>query len=141
MKPACWEACFLYPCPTVEHSNNCLLLLCVLFLKPSGHYTKITNMCSDIQTAQNGFKYITLGTIFIAWGYLQGGGTSSFSDIASSLLSVTISPNKINSNGDKVSAPVAAIKEDNSTIVNYDTGPGTGTPKIRCNVLVTGIVL
>ena len=103
--------------------------------------TKITNMCSDIQTAQNGFKYITLGTIFIAWGYLQGGGTSSFSDIASSLLSVTISPNKINSNGDKVSAPVAAIKEDNSTIVNYDTGPGTGTPKIRCNVLVTGIVL
>lgn len=42
MKPACWEACFLYPCPTVEHSNNCLLLLCVLFLKPSGHYTKIT---------------------------------------------------------------------------------------------------
>ena len=106
-----------------------------------GRDTKITNMCSDIQTAQNGFKYITLGTIFIAWGYLQGGGTSSFSDIASSLLSVTISPNKINSNGDKVSAPVAAIKEDNSTIVNYDTGPGTGTPKIRCNVLVTGIVL
>lgn len=41
MKPACWEACFLYPCPTVEHSNNCLLLLCRLFLKPSGHYTKI----------------------------------------------------------------------------------------------------
>lgn len=39
MKPACWEACFLYPCPTVEHSNNCLLLLCRLFLKPSGHYT------------------------------------------------------------------------------------------------------
>ena len=107
----------------------------------NGRNTKITNMCSDIQTAQNGFKYITLGTIFIAWGYLQGGGTSSFSDIASSLLSVTISPNKINSNGDKVSAPVASIKEDNSTIVSYDTGPGTGTPKIRCNVLVTGIVL
>ena len=41
MKPACWEACFLYPCPTVEHSNNCLLLLCVLFLKPSGHYTNL----------------------------------------------------------------------------------------------------
>lgn len=44
MKPACWEACFLYPCPTVEHSNNCLLLLCVLFLKPSGHYTNLINM-------------------------------------------------------------------------------------------------
>lgn len=39
MKPACWEACFLYPSPTVEHSNNCLLLLCRLFLEPSGHYT------------------------------------------------------------------------------------------------------
>lgn len=48
MKPACWEACFLYPCPTVEHSNNCLLLLCVLFLKPSGHYTKITDFDSRI---------------------------------------------------------------------------------------------
>ena len=43
MKPACWEACFLYPCPTVEHSNNCLLLLCRLFLKPSGHYTNLIN--------------------------------------------------------------------------------------------------
>lgn len=42
MKPACWEACFLYPSPIVEHSNNCLLLLCRLFLEPSGHYTKIT---------------------------------------------------------------------------------------------------
>ena len=130
----------MYPCIAVEHSYNCMVLLCSLFFWPSGHYTKITNMCSDILTAQNGFKYITLGTIFIAWGYLQGGGTSSFSDIASSLLSVTISPNKINSNGDKVSAPVAAIRDDNSTIVNYDTGPGTGTPKIRCNVIVIGIV-
>lgn len=131
----------MHPFAAVEHSYNCMVLLCRALFGVSGRYTKITNMCSDIQTAQNGFKYITLGTIFIAWGYLQGGGTSSFSDIASSLLSVTISPNKINSNGDKVSAPVAAIKEDNSTIVNYDTGPGTGTPKIRCNVLVTGIVL
>lgn len=43
MKPACWEACFLYPSPTVEHSNNCLLLLCRLFLKPSGHYTNLNN--------------------------------------------------------------------------------------------------
>lgn len=41
MKPACWEACFLYPSPTVEHSNNCLLLLCRLFLEPSGHYTNL----------------------------------------------------------------------------------------------------
>ena len=44
MKPACWEACFLYPSPTVEHSNNCLLLLCRLFLEPSGHYTNFKEM-------------------------------------------------------------------------------------------------
>lgn len=43
MKPACWEACFLYPSPSVEHSNNCLLLLCRLFLEPSGHYTNLIN--------------------------------------------------------------------------------------------------
>ena len=56
MKPACWEACFLYPCPTVEHSNNCLLLLCVLFLKPSGHYTKSVPYATDGQYIYN---YIT----------------------------------------------------------------------------------
>lgn len=44
MKPACWEACFLYPSPSVEHSNNCLLLLCRLFLEPSGHYTNLTTL-------------------------------------------------------------------------------------------------
>ena len=42
MKPACWEACFLYPSPIVEHSNNCLLFLCRLFLEPSGHYTNLS---------------------------------------------------------------------------------------------------
>ena len=32
----------LYHGITVEHSCNCMLLLCKLFLVPSGHYTKIT---------------------------------------------------------------------------------------------------
>lgn len=31
----------LYHGITVEHSCNCMLLLCKLFLVPSGHYTKI----------------------------------------------------------------------------------------------------
>ena len=55
MKPACWEACFLYPCPTVEHSNNCLLLLCRLFLKPSGHYTKNDNYGKILWTGSSFF--------------------------------------------------------------------------------------
>jgi len=29
----------LYPCAAVEHSYNCMVLLCSLFLWPSGHYT------------------------------------------------------------------------------------------------------
>lgn len=31
----------MYPCAAVEHSYNCMVLLCSLFLWPSGHYTKI----------------------------------------------------------------------------------------------------
>ena len=55
MKPACWEACFLYPSPTVEHSNNCLLLLCRLFLEPSGHYTKNDNYGKILWTGSSFF--------------------------------------------------------------------------------------
>lgn len=29
----------MYPCAAVEHSYNCMVLLCSLFLWPSGHYT------------------------------------------------------------------------------------------------------
>ncbi len=55
MKPACWEACFLYPSPSVEHSNNCLLLLCRLFLEPSGHYTKNDNYGKILWTGSSFF--------------------------------------------------------------------------------------
>ena len=68
MKPACWEACFLYPCPTVEHSNNCLLLLCVLFLKPSGHYTKIDKKATIFREQTDmGGKYDS-NTVSVKWG-------------------------------------------------------------------------
>lgn len=30
----------MYPCIAVEHSYNCMVLLCSLFFLPSGHYTK-----------------------------------------------------------------------------------------------------
>ncbi len=29
----------MYPCIAVEHSYNCMVLLCSLFFLPSGHYT------------------------------------------------------------------------------------------------------
>lgn len=31
----------MYPCIAVEHSYNCMVLLCSLFFWPSGHYTNI----------------------------------------------------------------------------------------------------
>lgn len=78
MKPACWEACFLYPCPTVEHSNNCLLLLCVLFLKPSGHYTKKVEM-------PGGKGRVNISNNYVApsdgWVRLQVNGTGNGSYI------------------------------------------------------------
>ena len=33
----------MYPCAAVEHSYNCMVLLCSLFLWPSGHYTNFNN--------------------------------------------------------------------------------------------------
>lgn len=33
----------MYPCAAVEHSYNCMVLLCSLFLWPSGHYTNLIN--------------------------------------------------------------------------------------------------
>lgn len=77
MKPACWEACFLYPCPTVEHSNNCLLLLCRLFLKPSGHYTKIADTSGIANTANakieldGPIKTIAYGSDKNKWAFQQ----------------------------------------------------------------------
>lgn len=32
----------MYPCIAVEHSYNCMVLLCSLFFWPSGHYTNLT---------------------------------------------------------------------------------------------------
>lgn len=34
----------MYPCAAVEHSYNCMVLLCSLFLWPSGHYTNLTGL-------------------------------------------------------------------------------------------------
>ncbi|ENZ17287.1 hypothetical protein HMPREF1090_01951, partial [[Clostridium] clostridioforme 90A8] len=41
----------LYHGITVEHSCNCMLLLCKLFLVPSGHYTKIADTSGIANTA------------------------------------------------------------------------------------------
>ncbi|RHC51578.1 hypothetical protein DW839_23850 [Enterocloster bolteae] len=98
MKPACWEACFLYPCPTVEHSNNCLLLLCVLFLKPSGHYTKIIKtpdyknyksvslpftapndgyICGGVYSLGTTACYIYINNTQVGWNHSGGGSNTA----------------------------------------------------------------
>ena len=83
MKPACWEACFLYPCPTVEHSNNCLLLLCRLFLKPSGHYTKIL----ELKSYTNEIKYRSYQTIIpIQESWIDGNICNIPFDITTALM-------------------------------------------------------
>ena len=33
----------MYPCAAVEHSYNCMVLLCRLFLGLSGHYTNLVS--------------------------------------------------------------------------------------------------
>ena len=38
----------MYPCIAVEHSYNCMVLLCSLFFWPSGHYTKIACVELDL---------------------------------------------------------------------------------------------
>lgn len=62
----------LYHGITVEHSCNCMLLLCKLFLVPSGHYTKIDSGLSqkaNIYRGQYdmGGKYDS-NTISLKWG-------------------------------------------------------------------------
>ena len=83
MKPACWEACFLYPSPTVEHSNNCLLLLCRLFLEPSGHYTKIL----ELKSYTNEIKYRSYQTIIpIQESWIDGNICNIPFDITTALM-------------------------------------------------------
>lgn len=83
MKPACWETCFLYPYPTVEHSNNCLLLLCVLFLKPSGHYTKIL----ELKSYTNEIKYRSYQTVIpIQESWIDGNICNIPFDITTALM-------------------------------------------------------
>ena len=54
----------MYPCIAVEHSYNCMVLLCSLFFWPSGHYTnKAPN--SDFTVGEN---YIFFKGIKICWG-------------------------------------------------------------------------
>ena len=98
MKPACWEACFLYPSPTVEHSNNCLLLLCRLFLEPSGHYTKIIKapdyknyksvslpftapndgyICGGVYSLGTTACYIYVNSTQVGWNHSGGGSNTA----------------------------------------------------------------
>ena len=71
----------MYPCAAVEHSYNCMVLLCSLFLWPSGDYTNkydkgnLSRLISDLDFLTDITNTITFGT----WGtstahspYVQG---------------------------------------------------------------------
>lgn len=49
----------MYPCAAVEHSYNCMVLLCSLFLWPSGHYINLTTLYTTRWT--NNVDKITVG--------------------------------------------------------------------------------
>ena len=55
----------MHPFAAVEHSYNCMVLLCSLFLWPSGHYTKKANIYYD--QYDMGGKYDS-NTISLKWG-------------------------------------------------------------------------
>ena len=55
----------MYPCIAVEHSYNCMVLLCSLFFWPSGHYTKKANIYYN--QYDMGGKYDS-NAISLKWG-------------------------------------------------------------------------
>lgn len=48
----------LYHGITVEHSCNCMLLLCKLFLVPSGHYTNLSSKAGYGKNVYTGQQYV-----------------------------------------------------------------------------------
>ena len=56
----------LYHGITVEHSCNCMLLLCKLFLVPSGHYTKIGSKVAVVSFIKSSIP-IAAGADFFAY--------------------------------------------------------------------------
>lgn len=67
----------MYPCIAVEHSYNCMVLLCRLFLGPSRHYTNLTNTALVANAANtkielNGpIKVIAYGSDKNKWAFQQ----------------------------------------------------------------------
>ena len=58
----------LYHGITVEHSYNCMVLLCRLFLGLSGHYTKIDKKATILREQTDmGGKYDS-NTVSVKWG-------------------------------------------------------------------------
>ena len=56
----------MYPCAAVEHSYNCMVLLCSLFLWPSGHYTKIGTKVAVVSFIKSSIP-IAAGADFYAY--------------------------------------------------------------------------
>lgn len=73
----------MYPCAAVEHSYNCMVLLCSLFLWPSGHYTKIL----ELKSYTNEIKYRSYQTIIpIQESWIDGNICNIPFDITTALM-------------------------------------------------------
>lgn len=48
----------MYPCIAVEHSYNCMVLLCRLFLGLSRHYTNLNSKIGTLGTDNDAVEYM-----------------------------------------------------------------------------------
>ena len=88
----------MYPCAAVEHSYNCMVLLCSLFLWPSGHYTKIIKapdyknyksislpftapndgyICGGVYSLGTTACYIYINNTQVGWNHAGGGSNTA----------------------------------------------------------------
>ena len=95
----------MYPCIAVEHSYNCMVLLCSLFFWPSGHYTKIIKapdyknyksvslpftapndgyICGGVYSLGTTACYIYVNSTQVGWNH-SGGGSNTASPFMYSL--------------------------------------------------------
>ena len=96
----------MYPCAAVEHSYNCMVLLCSLFLWPSGHYTKIIKapdyknyksvslpftapndgyICGGVYSLGTTACYIYVNSTQVGWNHSGGGSNTNLAGKQDSL--------------------------------------------------------
>ncbi len=67
----------MYPCIAVEHSYNCMVLLCSLFFWPSGHYTNLNSEFRLVATLTKASESISIDKSLVKHGFvIRYGGTA-----------------------------------------------------------------